>query len=66
MKTGTQPHVDKFRTLFCSVTCYLRSEAQELSKLAPRVAEGIYLDIDQRRGGYFVYLFDINWLTEVR
>eukprot|EP00965_Chrysotila_dentata_P180280 5952368-Pleurochrysis_carterae.AAC.1 len=66
MKTGTQPHVDKFRTLFCSATCYIRSEAQGLSKLAPRVAEGLHLGIDQRRGGYFVHLFDINRLTTVR
>eukprot|EP00965_Chrysotila_dentata_P093070 3074136-Pleurochrysis_carterae.AAC.1 len=55
MKTGTQSHVDKFCTVFCSATCYLRVEAQEPSKLAPRVAEGIHLDIDQRRGRYFVY-----------
>eukprot|EP00965_Chrysotila_dentata_P261153 6214155-Pleurochrysis_carterae.AAC.5 len=41
MKTGTQPHVDKLRTLSCSATSYLRGEAQEPSKLAPRVAEGI-------------------------
>eukprot|EP00965_Chrysotila_dentata_P033898 1128907-Pleurochrysis_carterae.AAC.1 len=62
MKTGTQPHVDKFGTLFCSATCYLRGEAQKLSKLAPSIAKGIQLGIDQRRGGYFVYLFDINRL----
>eukprot|EP00965_Chrysotila_dentata_P035478 1180073-Pleurochrysis_carterae.AAC.1 len=55
MKTGTQPHDDTFRTLFCGVTCYLRGEAQELSKLTPRVAKGIHLGIDQCRGGYFVY-----------
>eukprot|EP00965_Chrysotila_dentata_P101926 3364298-Pleurochrysis_carterae.AAC.1 len=66
MKTGTQPHVDKFRRLFCSAICYLRGEAQELRNLAPRVAEGTHLGIDQRRGGYFVYLFDINRLTTVR
>eukprot|EP00965_Chrysotila_dentata_P156067 5156292-Pleurochrysis_carterae.AAC.2 len=36
---GAQPHVDKFRTLFCSVTNYLRGDAEEPSKLAPRVAE---------------------------
>eukprot|EP00965_Chrysotila_dentata_P043339 1440607-Pleurochrysis_carterae.AAC.1 len=53
MKTGTQLYIDKFRTLFWSATCYLRGKAQELSKLAPRVAEGIHLGIDQRRGGYF-------------
>eukprot|EP00965_Chrysotila_dentata_P013252 437837-Pleurochrysis_carterae.AAC.1 len=47
MKTGTQPHVDKFRTLFCSATCCLHGDAQELSKLAPRVAEGVHLGIDQ-------------------
>eukprot|EP00965_Chrysotila_dentata_P001810 59676-Pleurochrysis_carterae.AAC.1 len=54
-KTGTQPHVDKFRTLFCSAICHLRGDAQALSKLAPRVEKDIHLGIDQRRGGYFVY-----------
>eukprot|EP00965_Chrysotila_dentata_P162419 5364299-Pleurochrysis_carterae.AAC.2 len=66
IKTDTQPHVGKFRTLFCSATCYLYGEAQEPSKLSPRVAEGIHHGIDQHRGGYFVYLFDINRLTTVR
>eukprot|EP00965_Chrysotila_dentata_P146393 4833880-Pleurochrysis_carterae.AAC.8 len=35
MKTGTQPQVDIFGTLFCSATSYLRGKAQEPSKLAP-------------------------------
>eukprot|EP00965_Chrysotila_dentata_P202945 6181418-Pleurochrysis_carterae.AAC.7 len=42
MKTGTQPHVDKFRTFFYSASCYLHGKAQEPSKLAPRVAKAIH------------------------
>eukprot|EP00965_Chrysotila_dentata_P069617 2299486-Pleurochrysis_carterae.AAC.1 len=60
MKMGIQPHIDKFRTLFCSATCCLCGEAQELSQLAPRFTESIYLGIDQRRGGYSIYLFEIT------
>lgn len=66
LKTGSQPRVDKLRVMFCEVACYLRGEAQEMSKLAPRRVKGIHLGIDQRRGGYFVYLPDINRLTTIR
>eukprot|EP00965_Chrysotila_dentata_P032023 1067824-Pleurochrysis_carterae.AAC.3 len=67
MKAVTQPHVDKFRTLFCRANCYLCDEDQEPSiKLALRVAQSTLLGIDQRRGGYFIYLFDINRLTMFR
>eukprot|EP00965_Chrysotila_dentata_P126016 4164681-Pleurochrysis_carterae.AAC.3 len=48
MKTGTHPHINRFRTLFCGAIYYLRGEGQEPSKLALRAAEGIHLGIDQR------------------
>ena len=66
MKTGREPDVSLFRPLFCQVMCHLRGDQKQIEKLAPRVTEGIHLGIDRSRGGYFVYLTEINRLTTVR
>ena len=61
-----KPDVSRLRVLYCRAVCYLRGDAQERSKLAPRLESGVHLGIDQRRGGYFVYFPSLNRLTTVR
>ena len=61
-----RPDVSRLRVMFCRVQCYLRGDAQERSKLEPRLADGVHLGIDQRRGGYFVFIPSLNRLTTIR
>jgi len=46
--------------------CYCQVNVGEiLDKLSPRRVKGIYLGIDRRRGGHFVWLIDLRRITTV-
>jgi len=57
--------LSKFKVMLCD--CYCQVNVGEiLDKLSPhRGVKDIYLGIDRRRGGHFVWLFDLRRITTV-